>query len=860
MKILLPTTEAARLEALRQYQILDTSPEEAFDDLTCLAGQICQTPMAFITLVDHNRQWFKSKVGADVTEAPLDVGFCPFVVQKRDILIIPDALADQQFAVNPAVTANLSVRFYAGVPLTTDDGHIMGTICVIDGVPRELSQKQINALRALSRQVVIQLELRRSLIEQVRISAERQEAEEALRKSNEFLRRMIVSSADCIKVLDLDTRLLSMNSEGLLLLEIDDFTPYKNLSWFDFWQEADKQAVCSAVATAKAGGVGRFQGYCPTAKGKPKWWDVVVTPIMNAEGKPENLLAVSRDITERKQAEEDRTRLARLVEESSDFIGIATLEGKVIFLNEAGQKLVGLEGIEEVKRMALSDYFTPEDLVYFQQKIIPFVMKHGRWEGEFRFRHFKTDVLIPVHYNFFTIKDRETGQPISLATVSRDMTERKQAEEALQQLNTNLECQVQERTAQLQQSLKFEATLKRITDKVRDSLDERQILQVAVQELALVLGVICCNAALYDLNQDTSTVYYAYVSSYAGTTMPSFAPHVVQMADFLEDYSQLLQGKYFQFCVTDALVRNQVSILACPIFDAQGTLGDLRLFNHRDYTFNELEIRLVQQVANQGAIAIRQARLYQAATAQVEELAKLNSLKDDFLSTVSHELRTPIANMKMALQMLKDFPTAERRERYLDILQAECARENDLINDLLDLQRLETASSPISLVESVSLQDWLPSVIEPFRSRIQEHQQTLQVNLSPDLPPLLSDYASLGRIFAELFNNACKYTPAGGQIALSTHYDSQSLTLTSDPAPVTIFTIVNSAEIPATGLPHIFEKFYRVPNANPWKQNGTGLGLALVQKLVEQLQGTILVESSKGYTTFTIQLPNQPKA
>lgn len=269
---------------------------------------------------------------------------------------------------------------------------------------------------------------------------------------------------------------------------------------------------------------------------------------------------------------------------------------------------------------------------------------------------------------------------------------------------------------------------------------------------------------------------------------------------------------------------------------------------------------MIQQVANQCAIAIRQARLYQAAKAQVKDLEKLNALKDDFLSTVSHELRTPIANMKMALQMLKISPTEERRERYLNILQAECARETNLINDLLDLQRLEAASYPSLLVEAVLLQDWLIGMLEPFRSRIQSRQQTLHVDLPPDLPPLLSDAASLGRILAELLNNACKYTPAGGEIALFIRYEFHSPVMTKKPIPVTIFTITNSAEIPASELPHIFKKFYRVPKADPWKQGGTGLGLALVQKLVEQLQGTISVASSNGWTTFTVQLPSHPSS
>ncbi len=280
---------------------------------------------------------------------------------------------------------------------------------------------------------------------------------------------------------------------------------------------------------------------------------------------------------------------------------------------------------------------------------------------------------------------------------------------------------------------------------------------------------------------------------------------------------------------------------AAPIKDDKGNItGAVLVF--RDIS----EFKQAQEARQK---QIEQERL-------VAQLQKLSQLKDDFLSTVSHELRTPIANMKMAIQMLKVAPTSERRERYLDILQVECARESELIDDLLDLQRLEIASYPIFIGEAVSLQNWLPSMIEPFRVRTQQRQQNLQLNLPPDLPPLISDRASLERILAELLNNACKYTPADGEIVLSVRHNSSSAAIARSSASATIFTISNSVEIPAAELPRIFEKFYRVPKADRWKQGGTGLGLALIQKLVEHLQGTIQVESSEGWTTFTVHLTN----
>jgi signal transduction histidine kinase len=297
------------------------------------------------------------------------------------------------------------------------------------------------------------------------------------------------------------------------------------------------------------------------------------------------------------------------------------------------------------------------------------------------------------------------------------------------------------------------------------------------------------------------------------------------------------------------------------------------------------EITVLQQLATQLAIAIQQAQLYrqvqdlntdlerqvQERTAElqqkVKELQQLNILKDDFLSTVSHELRTPLANMKMAIHMIKFVPQNDRFERYINILEQECSRETNLINDLLDLQKLEVSSTPISL-ETVELAQWLPQMIQPFYSRTQERQQILKVKYPKNLPSILTNSISLERIIAELLNNACKYTPNGGEICLkvscltprkSRAKKSLNQLQETEENPEGLgavkLVISNQAEIPEKEIPKIFDKFYRVPNADPWKQGGTGLGLALVQKLVEQLRGTIQVRSKNQITTFTIELP-----
>ncbi|MCT7962813.1 response regulator [Laspinema sp. D1] len=448
---------------------------------------------------------------------------------------------------------------------------------------------------------------------------------------------------------------------------------------------------------------------------------------------------------------------------------------------------------------------------------------------------------------------------------NRTLEALRRSEERFQTLAAELDLQVQERTRQLQRALEKEAMLNRITEKLRDSLDERQILQTAVRELAVALESHYCNAALYQTSPQAETVCYEY----AHNRVSDLGQAIRQVSEI---YGPLLHEDCVQFCPVflDEFPEG-ISILVTPIFGESGAIGNLCLCKPAQEGFSLTEIALVQQVASQCAIAVRQARLYQASLAQVQELERLNRLKDDFLSTVSHELRTPIANIKMAVQILemveqkrqqesssvttpsegresKPPHSLDRAEGYIKILREECDREIRLIDSILELQRLEAAIEPVSFTP-VLIQQWVGNVVAPFIQKVQKTQQLLDIDIDSALPPILCDAEILQRILTELLENACKYTPAQGRITITARCDRSRLHL----------KVRNSSlEIPATELTHVFDKFYRVPSSDPWKHGGTGLGLALVRKQTEYIGGQIKVTSAFGETCFTLELPLSP--
>ncbi len=230
----------------------------------------------------------------------------------------------------------------------------------------------------------------------------------------------------------------------------------------------------------------------------------------------------------------------------------------------------------------------------------------------------------------------------------------------------------------------------------------------------------------------------------------------------------------------------------------------------------------------------------------LHELEQSNSFRRDLLSTASHELRTPIATMKLAICLLKEHPTKVDQVRYLNILERECQRESDLVNDLLVLQQLES-NIPLQYQEIV-LEGWLPGLVETFRFKAANRQQIFHAQIAQGLPVIYTYRVGLERILVELLTNACKYTAPEGSIGLG-------VTFIKEPEPKLCFTVTNSTAIPQSELPLIFEKFYRIPQGDPWQQGGTGLGLTLVNQLVSRLDGTIDVYSDTALTRFTVSIP-----
>jgi diguanylate cyclase (GGDEF)-like protein/PAS domain S-box-containing protein len=289
----LPANEQERLAALRKYGILDTEPEAAFDGMVHLAAYICQTPIAAISLVDEHRQWFKAIVGLDAKETSRDLAFCAHTILQDETMIIPDAREDERFFDNPLVASAPDIRFYAGVPLITSQGYHLGTLCVIDRVPRVLTAAQLDAIKLLADNVMAHLDLRlshkqiRQYVDDLQLAA-----------------TIFESSSESMIVTDAENRIITVNPAftaitGYTLNEVVGRNP--NLLQSGKQRKEFYQEMWHALNS-----VGHWNGEVWNLRKNgelyAEWLSINV--ILNDDGSTRLHVAIFSDVTEKKQADE----------------------------------------------------------------------------------------------------------------------------------------------------------------------------------------------------------------------------------------------------------------------------------------------------------------------------------------------------------------------------------------------------------------------------------------------------------------------------------------------------------------------------------------------------------------------------
>jgi PAS domain S-box-containing protein len=894
--------EARRIKHLREYGVLDTPPEQGLDELTALAAQICETPIALISLVDENRQWFKATFGLEMVESPRNTSFCSYALDQRELFIVPDAAQDERFAQTPLVTGEPHIRFYAGAPLVGPEDTALGTLCVIDRVPRTLTELQKQALQVLARQVMAHLELRRQTRELV-VSEERLQ----LVTDNARVGLVIVNQdRRYIYANNAYAEILGLPSSAIVGERVQDVLP-----------EIYEEQIGPRLARAFSGQRVTYELCKPAADGDC-YYEVRYEP-RKADGAVALVVVVITDITERKKSELVSLRMAAIVEFSDDAIIGKDLNSIIGTWNRGAEKIFGYSASEMVGSSIMR--LIPNDRRDEENQILGKIRCGESVEHFETLRQTKDGRLIDVSVTASPIKDAN-GKPIGVSKVARDITESKRADEVRRisearyhvlfehapdgivitnpqgyYLDTNLSmCRmigysrdefiglhisdivVPSEIAHIDPSLKsvnatadhyrewkfrrkdgrvFAADVTatvmpdgKLMGMVRD-VTERKRVEGALQEREeqLRLYAAYSPAAIAMLDRDMKylvvsrrwmEVYRLEEESIIGRSHYELFPEI---SERWKKIHQRCLGGAVEKCDEEAFLRadgntNWIRWEVRPWRGADGSIGGIIIFSE-DISERKAASEQIHQL---------NVELEQRVIERTQQLETANKELEAFSYSVSHDLRAPLRAVngfsKIVLDNFGSQIPADARE-LLELICKGGEQMGELIDDLLAFSKFSRQLMSRQAVDSVRL---VQTVLDNSVSQRQDRPIEIHVG---DLPPCQGDAALLKQVWVNLISNAIKYTRGRepGVIEIGCQRTNNENVY---------FVRDNGAGFDMQNASKLFGVFQRFHGADEFE--GTGVGLAIVQRIVNRHGGRIwaAAEVGRGATfSFTLEPENQ---
>ncbi|WP_051359943.1 PAS domain S-box protein [Adhaeribacter aquaticus] len=740
---------------------------------------------------------------------------------------------------------------------------------------------------------------------------ERKRTDKALQESEERFSSIFNQSSVGIAEVDLSGKFVLVNDRYCQMVGRSREDLYQ-MRMQDISHQDDVPGNMSKFQAAVQKGVPfRIEKRYTRPDGTEIWVNNNVSPVKNAAGEPVYVVAICLDITERKLAELEQKRFLALCENSTDFIGIATPEGKGVYVNPAGRNMVGLADLEEVRQTNMMDYFTEEDQAFVKEVILPAQWQTGNWNGEFRFRNLKTGQSIPVYYNQFVVKDPDSGEILGLATVSPDISKRKQAEEALKesearfrsmaeasgiliaQINENGKAVYYNKEWTNLTGLEAEYLLQHdwsslvhpddrpgFIEAYKNAFDKKEVLKHEFRLLNKA-AEYRWQLAIASPRFGSNGTFAGYISSCIDITDQKAAQAELKKFKLMSDYAfdafiLMREDGTFAYLNDLALQRwgytreeslnirvpdvdpiyqedkfNEVFALA----QKQGALPPFEtLHKRKDGTIYPVEVSMggitLEGKPHMFAVArdiTERKQSEEILKKRNTELLRINNDLDNFIYTASHDLKAPITNIEGLVEVLiEDLPpaviAAPETGSVINLIKGSIARFRNTVNDLTELTKLQRDAQDD--VSQVQLPDIFEEIYLDLANAIQHSKAEFEVDFRQGAS-LQFSRKNMRSILYNLVSNAIKYHSPDRKplIRITSQIEKDYVVLT---------VADNGLGMNLKQENKIFGMFKRLHD----HVEGSGIGLYIVKKIVEDSQGKIEVESQVGRgTTFKVFFP-----